>query len=201
MSVGVADTWLPVGSRSGVLSQMVSVRKRNNLKGVSLAFVCSACTASAAGWSPPPRSGPHPHRTVPSDTSANRAGDRPAAGSGQPGSGQVLTDQPGQISRVRLAGQLDSSGQLMLGQAGLTRIAGATSSAGARFAAAFSDPMFFSSAGHWPYATPANPCSCLLCAHCLDRRSSYRDPVLSLRTPGGTGEDSERTWEGPTPAS
>ena len=67
---------------------------------------------------PPPRSGPHPHRTVPPDTSANRAGARPAAGSGQPGSGQVSTDQPGQISRVRLAGQLDSSGQLVLGQRG-----------------------------------------------------------------------------------
>ena len=85
---------------------------------MSLAFVCSACTASAAGWSPPPRSGPHPHRTVPPDTSANRAGARSAAGSGQPGSGQVSTDQPGQISRVRLVGQLDSSGQLVLGQRG-----------------------------------------------------------------------------------
>ena len=92
---------------------MVSVRKRNNPKGASLAFVCSGCTASAAGWSPPPpRSGPHSHRTVPPDTSANRAGARSAAGSGQPGSGQVPTDQPGQISRVRLAGQRGSPGLL-----------------------------------------------------------------------------------------
>ena len=67
---------------------------------------------------PPPRSGPHPHRTVPPDTSANRVRARSAAGSGQPGLGQVPTEQPGQISRVRLAGQLGSSGQLVLGQRG-----------------------------------------------------------------------------------